>query len=440
MSLFPVNGKFIAAMKFSFIHAADLHLDSPFQGLTSKIPRIGTALRSATAQAYASLLQLCISRKADFLLVAGDIFDSRDRSLRAQLMFRDGLKKLAASHIHTYIVHGNHDPLDGWAASIAWPKEAHIFGCGQVTTKIFHLDSVPVASISGISFQKRDEKENLALKFIPPEQELFKIALLHGNCGGDPNHGLYAPCRLEQLQGSGFDYWALGHVHERKILSSGPHLPHIVYPGNIQGLSIRETGPRGCYLVTVDQEAHTVETEFCPLDAIRWSIASLDLSAISSIDELEQALVATLEDLRQQGESRPVICRLLLQGRTALYRELQATEVMETLLERLRESGLRDEPFIWVQKLIFDCRPPLNLEKRAEVNDLLGQILRISKEYRTILETEAGAVPPELRQVLHELFGNSRAHKFLPEPNGAEIRSMLEKAELLCIDLLETET
>ena len=103
---------------FRFVHTADLHLDSPFLGIQEVNEHVAGELREATFRTFDRIVELCLKRHVDFLLIAGDIYDSRDRSLRAQLRLRDGLRPLSEAGIPTFIVHGNHDPLDSWSATV----------------------------------------------------------------------------------------------------------------------------------------------------------------------------------------------------------------------------------------------------------------------------------------------------------------------------------
>ena len=178
--------------KFSFIHASDLHLDSPFKGVTARQPAIAGVLRSATFEAYDNLIKLCIRNTVRFLVISGDIYDGADRSIRAQLRFLDGLKELCKHGISAYIVHGNHDPLDGWLSSIEWPENVYVFPSDNVTSHTVEIDKKPVASVSGISYKIRTETRNLAKKFKSIRPDLFQIAVLHCNCGKKSNYGDYS--------------------------------------------------------------------------------------------------------------------------------------------------------------------------------------------------------------------------------------------------------
>ena len=196
---------------------------------------IGGTLRDATFRAFDRVVETCIERRVNFLLVAGDVYNGADRSLRAQLRFRDGLKRLGDVGIQAFVVHGNHDPLDGWTAKLEWPETVHFFGGDEPGTVTIEGEDGPIAVIHGMSFEKRDIKDNLSLGFparSKADEDLFHIGLLHCNVGSDTGHDPYAPCTLDDLISRGYDYCALGHVHTRAVLNEEPD---IHYAGNIPG-------------------------------------------------------------------------------------------------------------------------------------------------------------------------------------------------------------
>ena len=306
---------------FRFVHAADLHIDSPFRGLRDIDRRIGDRLRESTFEAFDNLVNLCIDEQVDFLVIAGDIYDGADRSVRAQLRFRDGMRQLSEAGIAVYIVHGNHDPLDGWLSSVTWPESVHVFGADP-EWKTVRLNDEPLAAIQGVSFPTREVRENLVAKFATPAKEhesLFTIGLLHCNVGGNPDHDNYAPCTLDDLKLTALDYWALGHVHTRQTLRK--HSPAVVYPGNIQGRHPNEAGPRGCLMVSVSEDG-SAETRFHAVDVVRWEPVEVDISEISSLDGLESAIQQRLDDLAVKAEGRDVVCSLSLVGRGPMHVEL----------------------------------------------------------------------------------------------------------------------
>ncbi len=422
---------------FSFIHASDLHLDSPFVGISTESEDVARALRSATFEAYDRLIELCIDKKVQFLVIAGDIYDGQDRSLRAQLKFSDGLKRLADHGIRSFVAHGNHDPLSGWSSNINWPEEVHIFQADQVETEFVELNGRPMATVSGISYGHRDERSNLSAKFEAQSTDLFQIAVLHANCGGSVSHEPYAPCRLDDLTRTGFDYWALGHFHSKEILHTNPH---VVYPGNTQGLSIREQGPKGCYLVTVTRDSE-VNLEFCPTDSLRWFFSELDISAMDTIDRLDGAIGQAVSVLQNQAQGRPVVCRISLTGRSPLYRELNREDVETDLLKRVREMGMASDPFAWIQAVEVDCLPEVDLNKRREINDLLGNALTVSHETSGRIQHadfEEDELADVLGRSLDELYSDPRARKWIADLSTDDVRQLIKQAELLCFDLLES--
>jgi len=414
---------------FSFIHAADLHLDSPFKGITADNPAIADSVSSATFDAFNALIDLCIQKQVEFLLIAGDIYDGADRSLRAQLRFRDGLDRLAKNKIDSFVVHGNHDPFDSRSSAIEWPNKVHFFDCQKAETKAFERDGTPIALISGVSHSRRKETQNLTRKFAQETSELFHIGLLHCNVGSHAGYDPYAPCELSDLVDLGMDYWALGHVHEKAILCTDPH---VVYSGNTQGRSIREDGERGCYLVTVNERS-IANFEFHPLDVVRWVHTTVSIDGIMTLDRLDAALSGAVQSLTQDTDSRSVVCRIEIVGRGPMYDELQKENAVDDLLGRTRDNFAAESPFVWVQEIEINCRPEVDLEKRRESKDFLGQVLRIVQETRN----SKNRTSELLESALSELFGSRHIQKALGEFSEVEINRLLDEAELLCLNKLE---
>lgn len=417
---------------FSFIHAADLHIDSPFRGVSADAPAVAEALYSSTFRAFDGLMDVTLEREADFLLIAGDVYDGQDRSLRAQLRLRDGVKRLGEAGIQSFIVHGNHDPLDSKVTALDWPEQAHFFGRKLESMEALGADHEPVATITGISFPKKEESRNLAAKFSRQESGLFQIGLLHCNVGGNTGHENYAPCTLDDLRAGGMDYWALGHVHTRKILSEAPY---VVYPGNIQGRSIREAGPRGCYHVQVDEQGR-VEAEFIPLDVVRWGEVRVSIQDLETVDALERALTEKLEQAVAEASGRALVCRVTVEGRGPLHAGLRRARAADDLLERLRERFSSEDPFAWVQRLTIHTRPDVDLAERMLGEDLLAEVLITADEYKK----SAGGGQALYEAALADLWENSRmARARMERPDGDEIKAILQDVEYLCLDLLESE-
>jgi len=420
---------------FSFIHCGDLHLDSPFKGLSAEDPQVARRLGSATFEAFDRLVDLCVRRRADFLLVAGDVFDAADRSVRAQLKFRDGLERLSRGGIRSFLVHGNHDPLEGWSESVQWPPGVTVFGTEEPTTAVVALDGADAIAVTGMSYLRSRETRNLARRYRASNPHLFQIALLHANCGGNPAHEAYAPTRLEELVASGFDYWALGHIHEKAILCRDPY---VVYPGNTQGRSIRELGERGCFLVEVDGDRR-LKIQFEPLDVVRWHSCEVSINGLTTIDQLDRLISGCIDEVREASGGRASICRIEVNGRGDLSKDLRKEGTLGDLLGRAREAG-SEKPFVWVQELTSDCTPEIDLRRRSEIEDFLGRVLQLGLEIEDGVRKEDGepTLTGPLKEVLDELFEHRRFSKFAEWPDREGLLQILREAELLCVDLLES--
>ena len=417
---------------FTFVHTADLHLDSPFIGLERIDADVAAVLKGATFRAFDNIIDLCIESNARFLLVAGDVFDSRDRSLRAQLRFRAGLGRLDEAGIESFVVHGNHDSLDGWTASLAWPERTHIFRGDEVeAVPIVDDCGNAVARVYGISYPTREVKRNLASEFHRTDDGPYAIGLLHCNVGENTGHEPYAQCSVEDLVRSGMDYWALGHVHTRSTLRSAD--PMIIYPGNPQGRNPRELGARGCYVIDVDDGGHARE-RFVEVDAVRWFEEELSIASMESDDQL----IAEVEDIcnriRAQSDGRPAVGRVRITGRGPLYRTLMRRGFVPDLVERLRETEGHAHPFVWIERIELEARPEIDLERRRSAQDFVADFLGVVESYRT----DPGRIEL-LRPYLDPLIRSQRASRLIDEPTADELRAFLELAQDICLDYLTAE-
>jgi exonuclease SbcD len=416
---------------FSFVHTADLHLDSPFIGLRDVDEKVLHKIREATFQTFDRIVDLCVERSADFLLVAGDVYDSRDRSLRAQLRFRDGLRRLSEEGISGFVVHGNHDPLDSWAATLEWPERVHIFGGNAVTAKPADRDGQTIAVVYGISYPTQDVRGNLAKKFQRRDDGKFAIGLLHCNVGVDTGHEPYSPCTVKDLAGAGMDYWALGHVHTTRVLSAEE--PMIVYPGNPQGRTPLEVGARGCYFVEVSETGHA-RAEFIPVDSVRWHWKSIAVDEIGTDDAVVSAAEQACQAMREEAGGRPVVGRISLTGRGPAYASLARPNFVTGLVERLHETEGSDDPFVWIERVEVNVRPPLDLEARRAGQDFVADLLNLIESYRKDPERLTS-----LREHLKPLFQARRAYRYLDPPGDEQLKGWLEAAEAKCTDLLTAE-
>jgi len=413
--------------RFSFVHTADLHLDSPFVGLKEVDEKIAKLLQSATFRAFENIVSLCIERKVDFLLVAGDVYDGADRSLRAQLRFRDSLSHLSDTGIKTFVVHGNHDPMEGWSATLRWPSHVHIF---KET-----IESVPVqkekkiiAQVHGIGYPQREVYENLAAHFRRCGEAPFHIGLLHCNVGTDTGHEAYAPCSMEDLLSAGMDYWALGHVHRKRILNHKQ--PVIIYPGTPQGLNPNETGPHGCYVVEVERDG-SISTEFVAVDEVRWITQEVNISNIKDDEHLLTLLEEVCDRMRRYTPEKNVILRIVLTGRGFIHHSLTRAGFIDDLICRLREIHAHDDPLIWIERIEDRTRPEIDIEARRKAEDFVGEFLRVSQNLK-----KDKSLWPMLRKELSELISSRRGLNLLEMPNDDELINLIQEGEIRGLDLL----
>lgn len=415
---------------FSFVHTADLHLDSPFKGISDISESISAELTKATFATFNRIVDFCIEKEVDFLLVAGDVYDGADRSLRAQLRFRDGLRRLHDSGISAYIAHGNHDPLDGWSANLDWPKNVHIFGGKSVETVRFEKDGEEIAQICGTSFRTRKMTANLARKFSDterPEEGLFNIGLLHCNVGRDTGHEPYAPCTLKDLIDLDFDYWALGHVHKGGIINEDPP---VVYAGNPQGLHPGEVGAKGCFLVSVNEKGKPT-LEFNEMDSVRWFVEEMSIDSLHTEEEIISGMYERIEGLREKADGRPALCRLVLTGRSAIHSVISRKGVLDDILRDVRENEEGEEQFVWIESIEDDTRPQIDRESLLKRKDFMGDLVRQFEEIFNDTKKMA-----ELKESLEPLLSSPSGRKLLKDVDNAYLTDLIKTAEVLCLDKL----
>ena len=420
--------------RLRFVHAADLHLDSPFRGIRSEAPaHVAETLHRATFDAYRNIVDLCIQEKVDALLVAGDVYDGADRSLRAQLKFVEGLRRLDERGIRSFICHGNHDPLDGWEAGLLLPSRCFRFESEVAGFPVFPNEPER-AAVYGISYPTRDVRDNLAPRFreVVPSGG-FNVGLLHANVGGNTDHGSYSPCSVADLENGNVNYWALGHVHTRQELRK--QTPAIVYPGNPQGRDPRETGARGVYLVEVDDYG-SARLDFRPVDVVRWETLSLDIAGLEDEQALIDAVNNLAESVLEAAEGRSVVARLSITGRGALHTSLRRPGTEDALREQLNDLRANANPWLWCERIQMETASAVDREQMALREDFAGDLARLAGEMRESPDRLA-----ELQKALMDLYDANRTRRYLRNllPEGDEMLEILAAAEDECLTGLGVE-
>jgi exonuclease SbcD len=359
---------------FRFLHAADFHLDSPLRGLEADPSAPAEMIRGATRRALGRLVDLAIAEKVDFVLIAGDIYDGDWPDFGTGLFFAAQMRRLAQAAIPVFAIRGNHDAANRMTRSLRMPPNVTIFDHGKAHT--IRL-SGPGVAIHGQSFADPKEPNDLSRAYPPPDKGLFNIGLLHTSAEGYDAHARYAPCDPSRLKAHGYDYWALGHIHERLELSEDPW---IVFPGNLQGRHIGETGPKGATLVTVtDHRIAAVEHRV--LDVLRWARIEVNLDGAADEVEAMARIQSDLETALRTADQCPLAARIILTGTTnALTRDGLREKI-------LNEAGnLPGEHRLWLESVRLDTRPPRDTVPRQDnLSRLLAEI-----------DTIAAAPPPDL--------------------------------------------
>jgi len=398
-----------------FIHTADLHLDSPFRGLAHTAPKLRDELQAATLGAFERVIDHTIQSKADFLVIAGDLYDSKDRSLRALVAFRRQMERLAERDVSVYIVHGNHDPLNGWGSEFQLPPNVTTF-TGKPNTEPVIRRGKEIARVTGVSYARERVTENLAAAMQPQPDSPYSVGLLHANVGGQTGHADYSPVTVDELAAAGFDYWALGHVHTRSILASEPAT--VAYPGNPQGRNPREPGPRGCLQVDVDRngDAHPV---FVETNLARWVHLDIPIQMHTRMDTLIDAI---LNEGRIAAASfdGPVVARCTIRGNGPLHADLQRDDMANELREQLQSV-------ITAESVRIATGPLLDFESLARTETLVADFLKLANR---------AADDPELRQKLMDSLEPLFRRRELLLPDDVKLREWIERATAMGVDLL----
>ncbi|MCS0825000.1 DNA repair exonuclease [Cytobacillus firmus] len=401
--------------RVTFIHAADLHLDSPMSGLKHLPPSIFKKLQESTFEAFTKIVDSAIFHNVDFIILAGDLFDGEDRSIRAQTRFRKEMERLAECGIAVYAVHGNHDHMDGRWAHLPLPENVHIFSHEVEVAKHIAENGTSV-HLYGFSYPKRHVAERMIDQYSRENGADLHIGILHGSFEGSSDHAQYAPFRINDLLEKDFDYWALGHIHKREILITQPP---VIYPGNIQGRNRKETGPKGCYLVELDSSG--AKTEFLEAAPVIWENAVIDASKSESYQEIYELCLSLIEEKRQNRKG--TIINLTLNEVGLSDHELRSITNGE-LLESLQEEEAEEESFVWISGLAVNEKRMWNKEKLAHESDFFSELFKTAGHFAE--GSESALI----------LYAHPLARRFLGELTKDDKQRIAEEAEALLVDLL----
>jgi len=417
-------------VEFKFIHAADLHIDSPLRGLETYAGAPVDRLRGATREAFENLVSLAIEQRVAFVIIAGDLFDRQWQDMNTGLWTAAQFRRLQHENIPVYLLRGNHDAASKVRQAVRWPDNVHEFSVRKPES--LELKELGVA-LHGQGFAHPECPDDLAATYPAAIAEMFNIGVLHTSLTGSTQHDPYAPTSPQTLLQRGYDYWALGHIHQR----SNPPIhenPYIVYAGNTQGRHINESGAKGCLLVTV-ADGEVAGLEFCETDTVRWQTAEVKLAETDDVAALIEAVRHQLAACRAQADNRLVAVRLTISGACQAHRTLANPRDWEETQAEIRNMA-NELDVLWIEKVVLETRPPIDIDQLKTSPDLIGELLRMvdsmaadDSQLATLageLDGLQGKLERELAHLQVDLHDPQQLRRWLSRAGGLIVDNLLE--------------
>ncbi|TYU57616.1 metallophosphoesterase family protein [Listeria monocytogenes] len=393
--------------EIQFLHMADLHLDSPFIGLSTLPQPLFSAIQESTFQSLERITTVAIKEAVDFVLIAGDIYDSEDQSVRAQARFAKEMKRLEAANIPVFMIHGNHDFIEKHKEKLALPSNVHVFS-EQVEVMSYKTATGVSVNIYGFSYNERHIRSSRVGEYKIQGDADFHIALLHGSeVSSSEEHDVYAPFRVQEISKKGFDYWALGHIHKRQLLTESPS---IYYPGNIQGRNRKESGEKGASIVTLSEASTTID--FIGTSPIIWEEAVITLPENSEINAFYRETTKLLESY--QGRSHSYFLHIIVKMENK--QKIDTNDWLQMLQE---EVEITDNTFVWVHKLTTEITNQSNSQTWYE-SHLAGE--EIKHSFETLQDESA------FYQAVEALYLESGVSRYLDDLSEIDRERLLHDA------------
>ena len=388
-------------MPYRFVHSADVHLDSPLRSLALRDPELAELIGNATRRAFVNAIDLCLTEQVDALLLAGDLYDGDQTSMKTARFLAGQIRRLEEAGIRVFIIRGNHDALSRVTKELTFPESVKVFGGRAEAIRIERPTGLPVC-IHGLSFAHPQAPESLLPRFRPPVEGAVNIGLLHTSLGGAPGHDDYAPCALADLDAAGFDYWALGHIHKRSVAQGRST---VVMPGMPQGRDINESGPKSVTLVTIGDD-RSVSIEERSTSVAQFEPVSVDLVSVDDWRGVLRAIGRALRRVRERVLSEHIVARLCLTGTTPLAWRLRSDR-------DLLQEEVSNEAFgigkSWIEKIEIACQAPRPVadpvpdpvtELRRLISGEVAPSAAYQEEVRDMAEELRGQLPAECRALL----------------------------------------
>lgn len=393
--------------EIQFLHMADLHLDSPFIGLSTLPQPLFSAIQESTFQSLERITTVAIKEAVDFVLIAGDIYDSEDQSVRAQARFSKEMKRLEVANIPVFMIHGNHDFIEKHKEKLTLPSNVHVFS--EQVEVMSHKTATGVSvNIYGFSYNERHIRSSRVDKYKIQGNADFHIALLHGSeVSSSEEHDLYAPFRVQEISKEGFDYWALGHIHKRQLLAESPS---IYYPGNIQGRNRKESGEKGASIITLSEASTTID--FIGTSPIIWEEAVITLPENSEINAFYRETTKLLESY--QGRSHSYFLHIIVKMENK--QKIDTNDWLQMLQE---EVEITDNTFVWIHKLTTEITNQSNSQTWYE-SHLAGE--EIKHSFETLQDESA------FYQAVEALYLESGVSRYLDDLSEIDRERLLHDA------------
>ncbi|EAF1562463.1 exonuclease SbcCD subunit D [Listeria monocytogenes] len=393
--------------EIQFLHMADLHLDSPFIGLSTLPQPLFSAIQESTFQSLERITTVAIKEAVDFVLIAGDIYDSEDQSVRAQARFSKEMKRLEVANIPVFMIHGNHDFIEKHKEKLTLPSNVHVFS--EQVEVMSHKTATGVSvNIYGFSYNERHIRSSRVDKYKIQGNADFHIALLHGSeVSSSEEHDVYAPFRVQEISKKGFDYWALGHIHKRQLLAESPS---IYYPGNIQGRNRKESGEKGASIITLSEASTTID--FIGTSPIIWEEAVITLPENSEINAFYRETTKLLESY--QGRSHSYFLHIIVKMENK--QKIDTNDCLQMLQE---EVEITDNTFVWVHKLTTEITNQSNSQTWYE-SHLAGE--EIKHSFETLQDESA------FYQAVEALYLESGVSRYLDDLSEIDRERLLHDA------------
>ena len=406
------------ASNVTFLHTADFHIGAPMRGFSDVTDGWSRRLQRAIPEAFDRVIETALSNRVDFVIIAGDAFDSSGASYRDYLHFFEGLQRLDDAAIPVYLIAGNHDPYSTWKYDEAnLPPSCHLLGTQEAEFALFEREGEPLCLIGARGYSNQawpideliekgiDRQHALAaLAAEHPEaaHAPFCIGVIHTRFDPDQSKAYSNP---QDLIAADVDYWACGHMHERLMYPS-PVNPRIVFPGCIQGRDLKESGEHGCYVVTLTSSDSCDEPErkvsnysdsgsfsepasaknscvqvdlrFVPTASVVFHTVEVDVSACRTLADVAHHVQSTLFQVNGKARCDEMVERIILKGTTYLHGYLRLPDVIRDLRKRINDAY----PSFFCDILIDRTQPVFDREAIMREGLFSAYALRIADDQR----------------------------------------------------------